>query len=53
MSSPSSGRLQPRRARTATQGYQVRYEIDGALASVRMDYDPGDRIPLNKGRLDI
>lgn len=29
--------------------YDVRYEIDGQVASLRMPYDPGQRIPLSNG----
>ncbi len=39
--------------RVKIRGYNVRYEINGQLATVRMDYDPGKRIPLNNGNLMI
>lgn len=32
-------------------GFDVRYRLDGQERSVRMDYDPGDRIPLENGEL--
>lgn len=32
-------------------GYQVKYDLDGKIGSVRMDRDPGDRIPVEDGRL--
>jgi uncharacterized protein YcfJ len=32
-------------------GYNVRYELDGRENSVRMDHDPGDRIPIRDGHL--
>lgn len=34
-------------------GYHVRYRLDGKEASVQMDHDPGPRIPLRDGRLDL
>jgi uncharacterized protein YcfJ len=34
-------------------GYQVRYRLGGKEASVRMDHDPGPRIPVHDGRLDL
>src|SRR5215469_7330590 len=34
-------------------GYQVRYRLSGKEASVRMDHDPGPRIPLHDGQLDL
>lgn len=34
--------------RTAA-GYDVTYELDGAQRTVRMDHDPGDRIPVKDG----
>jgi uncharacterized protein YcfJ len=30
-------------------GYDVTYELDGAQRTVRMDHDPGDRIPVKDG----
>ena len=33
------------------KGYQVRYRLDGHEDTVRMDHDPGDRIPVRDGRL--
>jgi len=33
--------------------YEVRYDIGGAVATVRMPYDPGERIPLSNGTLLI
>lgn len=35
------------------KGYSVRYEINGELATVRMNYDPGNRIPIKDGNLLI
>lgn len=29
-------------------GYNVQYQLDGKVGQVRMDHDPGSRIPLNK-----
>ncbi len=34
-------------------GYQVRYRLNGKEASVRMDHDPGPRIPVRDGQLDL
>ena len=34
-------------------GYHVRYRLDGKEASVQMDHDPGPRIPLRDGKLDL
>jgi uncharacterized protein YcfJ len=30
-------------------GYDVTYELDGKQRVVRMDHDPGDRIPVRDG----
>jgi uncharacterized protein YcfJ len=32
-------------------GYEVRYRLDGRTGSVRMDHDPGQRIPVAHGQL--
>jgi uncharacterized protein YcfJ len=32
-------------------GYQVTYRLDGKAGTVRMDHDPGPRIPVKNGRL--
>ena len=32
-------------------GFQVRYRLDGREDTVRMDHDPGDRIPVRDGHL--
>ena len=32
-------------------GYQVRYELDGEVGSVRLQRDPGEFIPVEDGRL--
>ena len=32
-------------------GYEVRYSLDGKEGSVRMDHDPGQRIPVENGQL--
>jgi len=32
-------------------GFQVRYRLEGREDTVRMDHDPGDRIPVRDGRL--
>jgi uncharacterized protein YcfJ len=32
-------------------GYNVRYELDGREDTIRMDHDPGDRIPVRDGQL--
>lgn len=32
-------------------GYDVTYELDGVQKVVRMDYDPGERIPVENGQL--
>ncbi|MBC9252056.1 hypothetical protein A9179_17425 [Pseudomonas alcaligenes] len=29
-------------------GYNVQYQLDGKVSQVRMDHDPGSRIPLNE-----
>jgi uncharacterized protein YcfJ len=31
-------------------GYEVRYRLDGREATVKMDHDPGDRIPVRDGQ---
>jgi uncharacterized protein YcfJ len=33
--------------------YQVHYRLDGKESSVRMDHDPGERIPVRDGHLDL
>jgi uncharacterized protein YcfJ len=32
-------------------GYEVRYRLEGREASVKMDHDPGERIPVHNGQL--
>jgi uncharacterized protein YcfJ len=32
-------------------GYDVSYQLDGKPGTVRMDHDPGDRIPVQDGKL--
>jgi len=32
-------------------GYEVRYRLNGKESSVKMDHDPGDRIPVRDGQL--
>jgi uncharacterized protein YcfJ len=32
-------------------GFDVRYQIGDRQGTVRMDHDPGDRIPLSQGQL--
>jgi uncharacterized protein YcfJ len=32
-------------------GYEVRYRIGDTEGTIRMDHDPGDRIPLRQGKL--
>lgn len=32
-------------------GYDVRYRLDGVESSVKMDHDPGERIPVQDGNL--
>ena len=32
-------------------GYSVRYRLNGQAATVKMDHDPGDRIPVRDGQL--
>ena len=32
-------------------GYNVRYRLDGVEHTVRMDHDPGDRIPVEDGHI--
>jgi uncharacterized protein YcfJ len=34
-------------------GYQVRYRLGGKESTVKMDHDPGPRIPLRDGQLDL
>jgi len=34
-------------------GYEVRYRLDGRVATVRMDHDPGKRIPVRDGELQL
>jgi uncharacterized protein YcfJ len=34
-------------------GYQVRYRLGGKEATLKMDHDPGPRIPLRDGQLDL
>lgn len=36
-----------------TVGYQVRYRLGGKEATVKMDHDPGPRIPLRDGQPDL
>lgn len=36
-----------------TVGYQVRYRLNGKESSVKMDHDPGPRIPVRDGQLDL
>lgn len=36
-----------------TIGYHVRYRLNGKEATVQMDHDPGPRIPVRDGRLDL
>jgi uncharacterized protein YcfJ len=38
---------------TERRGYDVRYRIGDQEDTVRMDHDPGDRIPLRQGQLDL
>jgi uncharacterized protein YcfJ len=33
------------------RGYDVRYRIGDQEAQIRMDHDPGDRIPMRSGQL--
>ena len=37
--------------REVPDGYEVRYVLDGQEATVRMDHDPGHRIPVKDGEL--
>jgi uncharacterized protein YcfJ len=32
-------------------GYEVKYDLDGTVGQVRMDRDPGQKIPVHDGRL--
>ena len=32
-------------------GYEVRYRLNGQESTVKMDHDPGDRIPVREGQL--
>ncbi|MCY7313520.1 MAG: hypothetical protein LH491_07810, partial [Pseudoxanthomonas sp.] len=32
-------------------GYDVTYRLDGAEKTVRMDYEPGDRLPVVDGQV--
>jgi uncharacterized protein YcfJ len=32
-------------------GFEVRYRLNGKEATVKMDHDPGDRIPVRDGQL--
>jgi uncharacterized protein YcfJ len=34
-------------------GYDVRYRIDGREETVRMDHDPGDRLPVRDGQVVV
>ena len=34
-------------------GFDVTYELDGAQKVVRMDHDPGKRIPVEDGELVV
>jgi uncharacterized protein YcfJ len=36
-----------------TTGYRVRYRLNGKEDTVKMDHDPGPRIPLRDGQLDL
>jgi uncharacterized protein YcfJ len=34
-----------------TRGYEVTYRLDEKIGTVRMDHDPGARIPVRDGQL--
>ena len=34
-------------------GFEVRYRLDGKESTVKMDHDPGDRIPVRDGHLVV
>lgn len=34
-------------------GYDVKYLLDGKISKVRMDHQPGDRIPIENGQLAL
>jgi len=34
-----------------TRGYEVTYRLEEKIGTVRMDYDPGSRIPVRDGQL--
>ncbi|HVN45496.1 MAG TPA: glycine zipper 2TM domain-containing protein [Steroidobacteraceae bacterium] len=38
---------------TRHMGYEVRYRLNGQEATVKMDHDPGERIPVRDGKLVI
>ena len=40
-----------RDSRQEQQGYDVTYRLDGKEQMVRLDYDPGKRIPIENGAL--
>jgi uncharacterized protein YcfJ len=40
-------------SRKETVGYEVRYRLNDKESVVRMDHDPGDRIPVKDGALDL
>lgn len=39
--------------RSVQAGYDVTYELDGTQKVVRMDHDPGSRIPVENGELVV
>ncbi len=44
-SNPPFGYVDPQTKKLV--GYDVQYQLDGKIGQVRMDHDPGQRIPLS------
>ena len=40
-------------SRSEQDGYDVTYRLDGAEHRIRLDYDPGNRIPVEDGELQV
>lgn len=40
-------------SRQEPDGYDVTYRLDGAEHRIRLDYDPGNRIPVENGELQV
>lgn len=38
---------------TKVTGYEVKYKLDGKISTVHMDHEPGERIPVQDGLLQL